>query len=278
MPLHSTHTAFTYIHEGGQRPLFHAYLFGAFRVFTQSQPHSELIWRRSKAKSLLKWFILNPGRVFSADQLVDLFWPDATSETSHRSLHVTVHSLRYALEPGLPRGQESTFIRRNANNFYSFHLNETWWIDVVEVQHLLEEVKRLDPVSDGERIAFYYRKILRHCEQDFLPEEAYEECFQPYRRQYQRVHFQALSHLMTLSVERREYDEALDYAYRALLLDHYYEPAVRAIVSVHVSQGDRLGAIRKLDEFQGVLEEELRTKPSRDFCALRETLANGLAR
>ena len=74
------------------------------------------------------------------------------SETSHRSLHVTVHSLRYALEPGLPRGQESTFIRRNANNFYSFHMNETWWVDVVEVQHLLEEVKRLDPVSDGENI------------------------------------------------------------------------------------------------------------------------------
>lgn len=270
-------TAFSRPDEGSQRAAFRAYLFGPFRVFTHVQPLGELSWRRSKAKSLLKWFLLNPGKVFSADQLVDLFWPDAL-ETSHRNLHVTIHALRYVLEPALLRGQESAYLRRNANNFYSFHLDESWWVDVLEVQRLLEEVKMLDIGRDADRIALCYRKIVQYCEQDFLPEEAYEECFQPYRRQYQRLHFQALARLITLSLEKKNYDEALDCAYRALLLDPYYEPAVRAIVSVHVLQGDRLGAIRKLNEFEGVLDGELRAKPSQEFCAFRETIVGGLSR
>ena len=205
--------------EREQRARFRVHLFGAFRVLRQGQTLDELKWRRNKAKSLLKWFLLHPGGLYSSDQLIDLFWPDQYEEASHRNLHVTMHSLRHVLEPTLSRGQESSFIRRTTTNFYQFRVDETWWIDTVEVERFYEEAKRYDKLGDYERAVFYYREVVSYCKQEFLPEDVYEECFQLSRRQYQRYHSSALTRLIEVALQNHELDDVLDYAYQSLLLD-----------------------------------------------------------
>lgn len=109
--------------EREQQAIFRAYSFGQFRLFCQDTFIRETMWRRNKAKTLLKWFLLNPGKLCSADQFIDLFWPDLTLEAASINLYVTIHCLRRLLEPALSPRQESKFIRRQSNNFYWLEIN-----------------------------------------------------------------------------------------------------------------------------------------------------------
>src|SRR5690348_8113690 len=97
----STSSRKTSIHpyEREHQAYYRAYLFGQFRFFQGQQSIAEEMRRRSKAGTLLKWFLLNPGTLCSADQFLDLFWSDISPETTLGNLHVTMHYLRRLLEP-----------------------------------------------------------------------------------------------------------------------------------------------------------------------------------
>src|SRR5437660_4294657 len=131
-------------HLLSSRARYKAYFFGPFRVTRDDQPLGEPTWRRNKAKALLKWFLLNPGDLFSMEQLSKLFWPGITRGVAASNLHVTFHYLRHVLEPELASGSPSTFIRRNRHNYYWFDLHDVWWTDVFDVQDLSTSAKEAE--------------------------------------------------------------------------------------------------------------------------------------
>src|SRR5437870_2812958 len=79
--------------------LYKAHFFGPFRVTRDNELLGEPIWRRNKAKALLKWFLLNTDGMYSADQLIKSFWPDVTRASAERNFYVAIHYLRHLLEP-----------------------------------------------------------------------------------------------------------------------------------------------------------------------------------
>lgn len=262
--------------EREQRARFRVYFFGLFRLLYNNQALEQPVWRRNKAKSLLKWFLLHPGALCSADQLVTLFWPDISPETAYSNLHVTIHYLRRLLEPSLAPGQRSSFVHRHVNNFYQFMLDETWWVDVLEVQELVETGRELDQNGDFSGAAFYYRKVVGYCEKGFLPEDIYEDPFQQDRRHYECLFLQILLRLIEISQQHNVLHEVLDYAYQALYIDPYYEPAVKAIAHVYMEQGNTSVAMRTIDEFQRFLDDEMGIEPGKDILALRDQITSNL--
>ena len=262
--------------NGGDHPrereysaLYRAYAFGQFRLFCQEKPVKETMWRRNKVKSLLKWFLLNPSKLCSADEFIDLFWADLPSETAFGNLYVTMHCLRHLLEPSLGPREASKFIRRQSNNFYWFEMDETWWTDITEVQQLFETARAFDANGDDIKASFYYRKVVSHCGPGFLPEDEAEEWLRPYRQHYEYIYLQVLVRLIQIYQRRDELEEVLEYAYLALSLDPYCEPAVKAIIDVYFKQGNVGKAMRRLDDFGSFLQQELGMEPSREMHALR---------
>lgn len=253
--------------------LYKVHFFGPFRVIRDNQPVGEPIWRRNKARSLLKWFLLNAGRMFSADQLFTGFWPDLPKASAERNFHVTIHYLRRLLEPDLIPRQESKYIRRNKDNLYWFELNETWWADIFDVHYHHTEAEEAE--QRGERIAAiaHYRQIVEYCNLGFLHEDAYEDIFSPYRRHYERINTEAFERLIYLCTQEDMTDEALTYAHHALLADPYSEPAVKAIARAYFRQGNTAGAIHQLDYFQAFLREDLGIEPGEDILSLRKSIA-----
>ncbi len=274
--LMNANTTSDYIHarEREQKAHLRLYFFGQFRLLQKDQPLEQAVWRRNKAKSLLKWFIFHPNELCSADQLITLFWPEMSIETAYSNFHVTIHYLRRLLEPALARGQNSSFIHRHASNFYQIHLDESWWADILEVQSLFESARRLDGRCEYTKSAFCYRKIASYCEKGFLPEDIYEDAFQPYRRHYECLYLQTLLRLIEIGQQRNEHYDVLEYAYMALHTDPYYEPAVKAIAAVYLEQGNVSGALRTLNEFQRFLGAEMGIEPSREIMALREKITS----
>ena len=248
-------------YPGASPALYRVHFFGPFRVMRDNQPLGEPVWRRNKAKALLKWFLLNAGRLVSADQLIGYFWPDLPRPSAERNLHVAIHYLRHVLEPDLLPRQPSSYIRRNKNNYYWFEWNENWWADILQVHQHHTAGKEAEQRRDHPLAIAHYRHIVDYCRLGFLHEDAYEDTFSPYRRHYERLYTQTLESLIDLCSQAGLVDEVLTYAHQALLVDPYCEPAVTAIAHAYFHQGNTAGAIRKLDDFQAFLRQDLGVEP-----------------
>src|SRR5579859_2617704 len=233
---------------------FHAYacykasFFGPFRIMYNQQPLGEPKWRRNKAKALLKWFLLNPGDLFSVEQLSKLFWPEISTKVAASNLHVTLHYLRHVLEPELASGCPSAFIRRNRYNYYWFDLNNNWWTDVFDVQHLSTCAKDAERKAEFSRAIMLYCRLISYYNLTFLPEDIYEDVFSAYRRQHEYAYTQLLERLMQLYIQTNRFDDALSCALHTLSIDPYSESAVKTMVRIYLHQGNATGALRQLDE------------------------------
>lgn len=270
----SLHVRRTSVHprEREYQAGYRAYLLGQFRFLREEQSIAEEMHRRSKAGTLLKWFLLNPGTLGSADEFIDLFWPDISSETALGNLHVTMHYLRRLLEPALAPRQKSRFIRRHANNFYSLQVDETWWIDTTELQQLFNTAREMDQQGYASKASFYYRKVISGCSLGFLPGDAGEQWLAPYRRLYERFYSQSLQHMIQLCTQKEEWDDVIEYAYQALAIDPYREPATKAIIHAHLQQGNISAANHALDGFCNFFQQTLGMEPGKDFHLLRKRI------
>ncbi|MEO7019916.1 MAG: BTAD domain-containing putative transcriptional regulator [Ktedonobacteraceae bacterium] len=259
-----------YEHQAAYR----GYLFGPFRLFHGEQPVGEMMQRRNKARVILKWFLLHPGKLGSADEFIDLFWPEISPEKAMGNFHVTMHYLRHMLEPTLSARQESAFIHRKPNNFYWFQMDEGWWTDTSDLEMLFERAHTYDLHGDDQRALYYYRKVANYCNQGFLPEDESENWLVPYRRRYKHIHLQVLMRLIQLCTQKNELEEPLEYAYQSLSIDPYNEMATLVIVNAHLQQGNISIAQRRLDTFWNALQQDLGLRPNKELCALRERLAS----
>jgi DNA-binding SARP family transcriptional activator len=251
---------------------YRGYFFGSFRFFREGQPTEALMQRRQKACMLLKWFLLNPGKLGSADAFIDLFWPEISFKQALGNLHVTMHYLRRILEPELNAREGSTFIRRKPNNFYWLQMDESWWIDTSDVHRLLERAHDYDRHGDICKATYYYRKVANYCSQDFLPEDESEDWLLPYRSHYKQIYSRVLMRLIQLYMQRNELEEVLEYAYQSLSIDPYNEIAARAIVDTYLQQENIPLAQRRLEAFWSSLQQDLGLRPSKEFYALRERI------
>lgn len=251
---------------------YRAYLFGPFRLFCGEQSVGELMQRRNKARMILKWFLLNPGKLGSADEFIELFWPEFPPEKALGNFHVTMHYLRHMLEPALTARQESTFIHRKPNNFYWFQMDEHWWMDTSDLEMLLERARECDLHGDDRRAAYYYRKVASYCQLGFLPEDEGESWLRPYRTRYKHLYSQVLMRLIQIHTHWNEVEDILEYAYQSMLHDPYNETAIRAIIEVHLQQGNVALAQRRLDSFWLSLHKNLGLRPDKELYVLRERI------
>ena len=251
---------------------YKAYFFGPFHVTLDEQQLGEPSWRRNKARMLLKWFLLNPGELFSMDQLSKMFWPDVTREVAVRNMHVTVHHLRHVLEPELAPGCPSTFICRNRHNYYWFDLTDAWWTDLLDIQHLTAAAKEAERTGNLARTFALYGRLTSYYSMTFLPEDIYEDIFSPYRRQHDYAYTQLIEHMMQLYVQANQLDDALSCALNILSINPYSEEAVNTIVRIHLQQGNTTGALRQLDDFGSFLKKDLDIELGKELLTLRSSI------
>ncbi|WBC14947.1 BTAD domain-containing putative transcriptional regulator [Micromonospora sp. WMMA1998] len=252
--------------------VYRASFFGAFRLWRDGQPLGEPNWRRNRAKTLLKWFLLNPSTPVSEQHLCTLLWPDRSREKAVNNLHVTVHFLRHVLQPGLPARGRSSFIRRDDRKFYWFDLNHRWWTDVQEVRQLSAAARCAAEAGQTDRAIALYRRSVGYYRLGFLPEDVYEDVFATYRTQFETAHVDALVQLTRLHLAADQLPRALTCASAVLAIDPYHERAVLSIVDVHRRQGNLTAAIRQLDDYLRVLREHLGVDPDTKLQALRYRL------
>jgi DNA-binding SARP family transcriptional activator len=252
-----------------------AWFFGPFRVALGDNQLIGELSRRNQAARLLKWFLLNPARRVSAENLCTLFWLGRRKESAINNLHVNLNHLRRVLEPGLPPGSSSTFIHRSQNNYYWFDPGNLWWADIHEVQALSAAAEAADRSGGTARAIALYDQVADYYRLTFLPEDVYEDAFAPYRQEHDLAYAQCLNRLMQLRLRASQLPKALSCAMDILCIDPYNRDAVKTIVKVHTRQGNIVGAICQLDNFFQTLKRDMGITPDSELLALRRSLAAG---
>lgn len=268
----SLHPYGDYPHRCEDSISYRAYLFGPFHFFRHGQLTRQPDWHGTKVKTLLKLFLIDPGKIYSTEQLSDLLWPTLDLKSSVRSLHVSLHTLRRLLEPSLAPRQPSKFILRN-EHFYWFQIDESWWIDTSEVQRLFQKAKDLEKSGDFAAAIPHYRRVVNLCSRGLLPEDTYEDWCLPHRRRYQLMHSYAVERLIQFHSQHHDFEDVIEYANEALILDPYSESAMKAIIDAHMKQGNKAKALHEYEIFRKFLQVELGIEPSEEMSALRAKIS-----
>ena len=210
-----------------------------------------------RVRSLFLLIATAPGRRRLRDELIDTLWPDSTPETGPSNLRYTLHVLRRALgslDPS-PALFEQGWISLNP----AYH----WEIDLERFEELAGA--SADDVDALERAAALYRG-------EPLPENRYDEWTMAVREHAERTWRELCLRLGRVYRALGSYQQAGDWLDRVLQDDPLDEEAVQEVLACLIEMGRRAEALRRYQQFERHLREELDVPPAPETAALVEGL------
>lgn len=254
---------------------YRAYLFGPTRLYRGAADLTAGQGVRRKAMEILVWFLLNPGRPCSAEELVEELWPDDDPNRTLGSFHVGMHKLRRLLEPGLGSREESKYLRRHSSRVYSFNHHDEWWVDVEDLESLYEWGHQADRRGDAARAKFCFHRIGMHVARGQLLEGSTAPWLEAVRTTNNHISQQALTRLIELEQVTGGPDAVMESAYLALRVDKFNSLAVRVVIESFLARGQRSAAQEMLAAYRSHLHDELGLPVSQEVLELDHAIRSG---
>lgn len=220
-------------------------LFGCWRL-TRAGQAIEVPWRSQRLATLLALRGRQPR-----PHLAGVLWPDVPEERAHASLRSALTRLRRHA-PGL--------VHHDRGNL---QLADGIAVDVAEFKGLARQVLSGD--ARGAAAASAYQATLTGGE--LLP-GWYDDWVIAERERVHQLRLHALEALARQLVECGAYAQALEAALTAVGMDPLRESAQRALLEVHLAEGNTAEAVRQYDRFRSILRDELDVAPTHHMTAL----------
>lgn len=229
-----------------------------------------------KANALL-YFLITSAQPHTRDKLATMFWGDTIEKQAKASLRNTLYELRRVLSSADDSGL--AYILADSNTL-AFNLDSDFWLDVREFE---AKVKPLHTPTEGqtspddslikslrEAVALYRGDFL----EGFSLKDSYEfddwSFFE--RDRLQREYMRALRALSQYHDERGEYDQAIAYAARILILDNLQENVHRHLMRLYYAAGNRSAALRQYEICREIMQREMGTEPLVETTELYEQI------
>jgi ABC-type oligopeptide transport system substrate-binding subunit/DNA-binding SARP family transcriptional activator len=221
---------------------------------------------RRKVVALLVYLAVT-GENHTRDALATLFWPDNDQTQARAALRRALSVLNQPLGHWLEIDREMVGLKPGAEV----------WLDVECFNNLtitsLKQETDLDPATPARlaEAASLYRD-------DFLAGFTLRDCpgfdeWQFFQSESLRQKLAAvLERLADAYSRRQEFEPAIAYARRWLLLDPLHEPAHRQLMSLYLATNQRAAALRQYRECTRILEQELGIAPTPEITSLYERI------
>jgi DNA-binding SARP family transcriptional activator len=244
-------------------------LLGGFRVeCTGGQAVSD--WPRRSAKTLIKLLAVQPGHALHREQVMDVLWPKVDAESALNSFGKALHVARRALEPKLPRRQDSAYLCLAEGMLV---LNtEHAVVDADEFETLADDALRRQEIAAYEAAFAAYGGEL-------LPEDRYESWCSERRTALAELRIRLLVGMAEALEVRGSYREAADQLRDVLRQDPTREAVHRQLMLLYARMGSPDQAVRQFHSCEAVLRQELDLPPQPETTSLRdEILASRIPR
>jgi len=249
--------------------------FGRFEVIRQGKIIPAEEWPQRKAETLLKILLIERGRVFTQDQLIEALFPDLNADKAARNLHRRISELRHILEPHLQKGTESHYIVRAGIGGYCFSDKAPCWLDTEEFQKHCHIARKLANTDRWSQALDHYQQAISIYRGDYLAEDLYEEWSLGPREHWRELYLEALLHMAQCHARLKQFSQALECCQRVLEREPYRESAYRAKMLYHYYAGDPLEALKTFDACVQALKAQLDVEPAQETEELRDLIRQG---
>ncbi len=243
-------------------------LLGGFRVERTDVGQAVCDWQRRSAKTLIKLLAVHPGHALHREQIIDVLWPDVDVESALNSFGKALHAARHALEPELPRRQDSAYLR----------LADAML--VLNTEHVVVDIDQFEQLAGDaicrQEIAAYEAALAAHGG-ELLPEDRYESWCSERRSVLVELHVRLRLGLAEVLERRGAHDEAADRLRNVLQQDPTREAVHRQLMRLYARMGTPDQAVCQFHICEAILRRELDLAPQPETVSLYdEILASGL--
>lgn len=212
--------------------------FDTFELAFDGQPVQR--WRAGKARGLLQFLMLRPGRTVPRDTLHEALWPDAPWSAGSSSLKVAAHMLRSILDGAQDAAEhddahqpvlrlltrESGYLLQMADVTADFQA----FVELADAGHASQ--KRGDQTAAGRA----YRRAVAEYRGEFLPDVTYD--WAGAQREWLRGRLLcALTYLTGAGLAEGDHEGVLRWCARMLEAEPCHEETYRALMLVHGNLG-----------------------------------------
>jgi DNA-binding SARP family transcriptional activator len=243
-------------------------LLGGFRVERAEAGQTVSDWPRRSAKTLVKLLAVQPGHALHREQVIDVLWPKVDAESALNGFGKALHVARHALEPRLPRRQDSAYLRL-ADGMLVLN-TERVLVDTDEFEQLAGDALRCREIAA-------YEAALAAYGGELLPEDRYESWCSERRGVLAELHIRLLLGSAEAFEHRRSYGKAADQLRAVLQQDPAREAVHRQLMLLYARMGAPDQAVRQFHDCEAVMRQELDLAPQPETVALcDDILANRL--
>lgn len=233
---------------------------GQFEIWRGGEQANPREWQREKARQLFQFFISNPGRWFTREQLSDQLWPDLDLDASNQNLKVALNALNRALEPAREPGQNPFFITRQET---LYGLNPAAQIRLDADDFLALASSR----SDDDMVT-----ALQIYRGDYLPDASAEDWASEKREHLRETYLHTAHQLADRRLQDDQCDEAMRICHDILTVDTCNEPAYRVLMRCHAVRGNLAAVHAVYQRCIILLKEDLDVQPSAETTAMYKQL------
>ncbi len=255
--------------EAASRPLRIA-LLGGFGVSVGATAVPEAAWGRPQALAILQYLILHRDRIAPAEELVDIFWPQAGS-VEETSLYNALSRIRR----GLARcGLTPEALARDRSG-YRLVLPQETWVDLDAFQQALTDARSAREAGGIGDEANHLRRAVALYKGDVLADSPYADWCALRRESVRRAFLEGLLRLASLDESHRRFEEALQSYSAALERDALLEEAHQGAMRCYEHTGRRDLAVRQYRACEQALRDDLGVEPSEETTALHRKIVRG---
>ncbi len=230
-------------------PVLNLQLFGGFEARTAEG--AALSFPTKKTRALLAYLAVHPGKSHSRNSLANLLWGDSADEQARASLRQTLAYLRKALAP---TGLDHLVTRDDLVSIDPATLQ----LDVATVERLTADGNPdgLEPVGELFRGDFLEGFDLR--------EEEFDDWLRAERVRLRGLVTAALGTLLAHYEASDQFAGGARVANRLLEIDPLQEHAHRALMRLHLRQGERGLALKQYEICRETLLREVDSEPDEE--------------
>ncbi len=245
-------------------------LLGPLQVFLGDKALDTGAWRSRQTRTLFRVLAVHYGHVVTADQLLEILWPDDPPDVSRSRLHVRVSQLRRALNPEDP----SAYILTVEDGYTWNPAADTWFDTVAFEDHIRRAQEYLDDGRRGDGIAAYEsaRALYRG---DLLEEDLYADWTIVQRESLRETFLVVLTELAELYAQQGRYRSAIASCRQVLERDPCREAVYVRLMLYHYYAGERPQALDVFERCCNILSAELGVEPMPKTVTLAEGIRDG---
>jgi len=229
-------------------------MLGSFNITVQEK---DLKLRSSRSLSLFKYLLLHHKQNTPREVLMDIFWPDATSETARNNLNVAIHNIRRAL-----RSVVFMPVIVFENGGYGLEPNLQVWVDIEEFERCVKAGNRFENRGQMASAIAKYEAAISLYQGDFLEENPYDEWAVLDRERLRIAYLETLDRLSQIYFSQNRYAICITTSKLILSRDRCREDAHSMLMRCYNRQGQDHLALRQYQACVEALRLELDVTPA----------------